>query len=174
MFPRNLFLASATAAFLLVDSTEGFAAKPYYLTASMPQELVEWSDCDETLWNEFPPGAKKDLLRFVASDLQDLATARVESMRSYLEFVHEKGDGAPGDPFVYENWAKGVLAWEENNIKLMLEAKQRAKEEKKEKRKLEALKKAAELEAANEAAEEAAAAAEEVAKEGEANNENFQ
>jgi len=152
MFFRSLSFAFAVGAPLLVDPAEGFAAKVHYLTASMPQELADWTSCDETLWNEFPPGSKKDLLRFVESDMKEFATNRVASIRDILPFVHEAGDGKSGDPFIYDNWDKGMTAWENNNVQVKLaaklEAKQRLKEERAEKRKIEAAKKAAEEAAA--------------------------
>ena len=139
----NLEQPPATAASAVVQLDQP-AKIPYYLTASMPEELADWAGCDDTTWEEFPPGGRKDLLRFVKHGKQELATNRIATLKEILQFVHDKGTGGPGDPWEVDNWETGMSAWEANNVLLKEQEKQRIKKERAEKRRIAAAKKAAE------------------------------
>ena len=144
---RPIISLATSLLVLLAASTsrvEAFAAT--HLTATVPPELESWCGCDEAAWQSFPPGARRDLLRFAKNGNDQLASFRVATMREVLDFVYSDGGGAPGEPWEKEKWDKGVAAWEARNAAIVAAEKEKAKQEKK--------RKAAEARAAKEAAAE--------------------
>ena len=95
------------------------------LVASMPDGLEAWG-CDDLLWSQIPPGAKRDLTRFARDGVEDLARNRLQTMREVVSFV----DAADDAPWEKGPWDTAVITWEADQAHQEAEAKARAKAEK--------------------------------------------
>ena len=93
--------------------------------ASMPDGLEAWG-CDDLLWSQIPPGAKRDLTRFARDGVEDLARNRLQTMREVVSFV----DAADDAPWEKGPWDTAVITWEADQAHQEAEAKARAKAEK--------------------------------------------
>lgn len=124
----RLFLATAC----LVHSTHSFVSphlthnvhtrrSAFTVVAGMPDGLAEWG-CDATLWDGMPPGSRRDLERFVATDKEEMARNRIETMRRIVEY------GEPGAIWEQAQWDKTVAVWEETEAEEREIAKKKAKE----------------------------------------------
>ena len=123
---------------------------------TMPDQVAKWG-CDATFWERIPKGARKDIRRYARDGKEDLARARIATMREIAAFADTLEPTA--------TWSQAVSAWEEaEEARLAEEAKaaKAAQASRRMERKAAeeaAAKKAAEEAAAIKAAEEAAAAA---------------
>ena len=95
------------------------------VVASMPDGLEAWG-CDDLLWTQIPPGAKRDLTRFARDGVEDLARNRLQTMREVVSFV----DAADDAPWEKGPWDTAVITWEADQAHQEAEAKARAKAEK--------------------------------------------
>ena len=95
----------------------------------MPETIVDLG-CDPQLWQRFPPGAKKDINRFLRTGKHELAQNRVQSIQEILTYVlpspetktkqqnsiteDDEDDDAmmTTTTFDLDAWEKGVAAWE--------------------------------------------------------------
>ena len=77
------------------------------VVASMPDGLEAWG-CDDLLWTQIPPGAKRDLTRFARDGVEDLARNRLQTMREVVAFV----DAADDAPWEKGPWDTAVITWE--------------------------------------------------------------
>ena len=93
--------------------------------ASMPDGLEAWG-CDDLLWSQIPPGAKRDLTRFARDGVEDLARNRLQTMREVISFV----DAADDAPWEKGPWDTAVITWEADQAHQEAEAKAKAKAEK--------------------------------------------
>ena len=91
----------------------------------MPDGLEAWG-CDDLLWTQIPPGAKRDLTRFARDGVEDLARNRLQTMREVVSFV----DAADDAPWEKGPWDTAVITWEADQAHQEAEAKARAKAEK--------------------------------------------
>ena len=91
----------------------------------MPEGLAAWG-CDDLLWSQIPPGAKRDLTRFARDGVEDLARNRLQTMREVVSFV----DAADDAPWEKGPWDTAVITWEADQAHQEAEAKARAKAEK--------------------------------------------
>ena len=71
--------------------TRHLARQKNTLVASMPDGLEAWG-CDDLLWTQIPPGAKRDLTRFARDGVEDLARNRLQTMREVVAFVDAADD----------------------------------------------------------------------------------
>ena len=95
------------------------------VVASMPDGLEAWG-CDDLLWTQIPPGARRDLTRFARDGVEDLARNRLQTMREVVGFV----DAADDAPWEKGPWDTAVITWEADQAHQEAEAKARAKAEK--------------------------------------------
>ena len=77
------------------------------LVASMPDGLEAWG-CDDLLWTQIPPGARRDLTRFARDGEEQLARNRLQTMREVISFV----DAAADAPWEKAPWDTAVITWE--------------------------------------------------------------
>ena len=77
------------------------------LVASMPDGLEAWG-CDDVLWTQIPPGARRDLTRFARVGEEQLARNRLQTMREVISFV----DAAADAPWEKAPWDTAVITWE--------------------------------------------------------------
>jgi len=97
----------------------------------MPDTIIDLG-CDPAVWQRFPPGAKKDINRFLRTGKQELAQNRVASIQEILTYVlpspetktkqqntitdDDDKDNAmtttTTTTFDLDAWEKGVAAWE--------------------------------------------------------------
>ena len=77
------------------------------LVASMPDGLEAWG-CDDLLWTQIPPGARRDLTRFARDGEEQLARNRLQTMREVISFV----DAADDAPWEKGPWDTAVITWE--------------------------------------------------------------
>ena len=77
------------------------------VVASMPDGLEAWG-CDDVLWTQIPPGAKRDLTRFARDGEEQLARNRLQTMREVISFV----DAADDAPWEKGPWDTAVITWE--------------------------------------------------------------
>ena len=75
--------------------------------ASMPDGLEAWG-CDDVLWTQIPPGARRDLTRFARVGEEQLARNRLQTMREVISFV----DAAADAPWEKAPWDTAVITWE--------------------------------------------------------------
>ena len=99
--------------------------RPRAIVASMPDGLEAWG-CDDLLWTQIPPGAKRDLTRFARDGVEDLARNRLQTMREVVSFV----DAADDAPWEKGPWDTAVITWEADQAHQEAEAKAKAKAEK--------------------------------------------
>ena len=123
---------------------------------TMPDQMAKWG-CDATFWERIPKGARKDIRRYARDGKEDLARARIATMREIAAFADTLEPTA--------TWSQAVSAWEEAEEARLAEEAKAAKAARMAKAKEGRERKAAEEAAAKKAAEEAAAikAAEEAA-----------
>ena len=95
------------------------------LVASMPDGLEAWG-CDDVLWTQIPPGARRDLTRFARVGEEQLARNRLQTMREVISFV----DAAADAPWEKAPWDTAVITWEADQAHQEAEAKAAAKAEK--------------------------------------------
>ena len=117
------------------------------VVVDMPEQLSDW-ECDATLWNRLPPGARRDLTRFALSGKEELARRRITTMREIAGIAQEL---EPSDTWEKDSWYKAVTTWEENEAAKEAAAKAAAKAAKQAKAKAEREAKAAAAAAAKEA-----------------------
>ena len=72
----------------------------------MPDGLEAWG-CDDLLWTQIPPGAKRDLTRFARDGVEELARNRLQTMREVISFV----DAADDAPWEKGPWDTAVITW---------------------------------------------------------------
>ena len=77
------------------------------VVASMPDGLEAWG-CDDVLWTQIPPGARRDLTRFARVGEEQLARNRLQTMREVISFV----DAAADAPWEKAPWDTAVITWE--------------------------------------------------------------
>ena len=93
----------------------------------MPDTFVDLG-CDPEVWPRFPPGAKKDINRFLRTGKQELAQNRVASIQEILTYVlpspetktkqqntitdDDDATTVTTTTFDLDAWEKGVAAWE--------------------------------------------------------------
>merc|ERR1711865_903615 len=92
----------------------------------MPDTMVDLG-CDPAVWHRFPPGAKKDINRFLRTGKQELAQNRVASIQEILTYVlpspekktkqqntitEDDATTTTTMTFDLDAWEKGVAAWE--------------------------------------------------------------
>ena len=73
----------------------------------MPGGLEAWG-CDDLLWTQIPPGARRDLTRFARDGEEQLARNRLQTMREVISFV----DAADDAPWEKGPWDTAVITWE--------------------------------------------------------------
>ena len=96
--------------------------------ADMPEQLAEWG-CDVTLWSAMPPGACRDLARFAATNKEELAKQRLETMREIMTVSNFEQQVFTEDS--WPSWNKAVSTWEAKKAADEAAAKQAAKDAKK-------------------------------------------
>ena len=91
----------------------------------MPEQLEQWG-CDEVLWNRIPKGAVRDMARFAEEGKEDLAKARMSTMREILTFQDAEPEAT---------WEDAVATWEKDEqekLDAKVKAEKEAKQEEKE------------------------------------------
>ena len=164
-----LALLVTTTALVLQPAHHVRTRGAYMMTvAEMPEQLADWG-CDAKLWEGMPPGARRDLGRFVRDGKEDVARKRITTMREIAEFTAACEPGTT-DEEARGLWEAAEAAKEVARVKAEKAAKTAAAKAKREaekaaeEAKAAAEAKAAEAAAAKKAAEAAAAkAAEEAA-----------
>ena len=121
--------------FLLNTGSKEHGSVGLFVTAAqlqMPDTIGDLG-CDPAVWPQFPPGAKKDINRFLRTGKQELAQQRVASIQEILTYVlpspatttkqqntiteddDDKDDAmttTTTPTFDLDAWEKGVAAWE--------------------------------------------------------------
>ena len=117
--------------FLLNTGSKEHGSVGLFVTAAqlqMPDTIGDLG-CDPAVWPQFPPGAKKDINRFLRTGKQELAQQRVASIQEILTYVlpspetktkqqnlsTEDNDAmttTTTPTFDLDAWEKGVAAWE--------------------------------------------------------------
>ena len=112
--PKSIMYRYLACAVLLAQTALGLVptrhlARPRLapVVASMPDGLEAWG-CDDVLWTQIPPGAKRDLTRFARDGVEDLARNRLQTMREVISFV----DAADDAPWEKGPWDTAVITWE--------------------------------------------------------------